>query len=240
MFFYLFYFLTFLCLIYGFCVENHRMMFISLLTFFLFLLCLFIERIFKVRFPFLLRFFIFFFIFLAEIFGEVFNFYSTVSFWDNFLHFLSGIITSCFGFSLVYVFLERCVKVKNLFLISFLFIFCFSISIGVFWEFTEFGFDKYFGFDMQKDTYIDEFNTVSMDNDDVVVSRISGIDRTLIYVRGSVIILDDGYLDIGLIDTMEDLFMNVMSAFVVSLCASFYIANRNCFSFMELFRVSRD
>ena len=238
--FYFFYFLTFLCLCFGFFINDHRMVFISVLTIFLFLLCLFIERILRVRFPFLLRFFIFSFIFLAEIFGEVFNFYSTVSFWDNFLHFLSGIITSCFGFSLVYVFLERCVKVKNLFLISFLFIFCFSISIGVFWEFTEFGFDKYFGFDMQKDTYIDEFNTVSMDNDDVVVSRISDIDRTLIYVRGSVIVLDDGYLDIGLIDTMEDLFMNVMSAFVVSLCASFYIANKNCFSFMELFRVCRD
>ena len=238
--FYFFYFLTFLCLCFGFFINDHRMVFISVLTIFLFLLCLFIERILRVRFPFLLRFFIFSFIFLAEIFGEVFNFYSTVSFWDNFLHFLSGIITSCFGFSLVYVFLERCVKVKNLFLISFLFIFCFSISIGVFWEFTEFGFDRYFGFDMQKDTYVKGFNTMSLDNDDVVVSRIRGIDRTEIYVSDSVIVLDGGYLDIGLIDTMEDLFMNVVSAFIVALCGSFYIVGRKGFSFMELLRISRE
>ncbi|MGN0993008.1 MAG: hypothetical protein ACI4PE_03720 [Bacilli bacterium] len=130
-------------------------------------------------------------------------------------------------------------KVKNLFLISFLFIFCFSISIGVFWEFTEFGFDKYFGFDMQKDTYIDEFNTVSLDNKDVV-SRISGISSTKIYANGGAVLLSDGYLDIGLIDTMEDLFMNVISAFVASLCGSFYIVGRKGFSFMERFRVVRD
>ena len=91
---------------------------------------------------------------------------------------------------------------------------------------------------MQKDTYIDEFNTVSLDNKDVV-SRISGIDRTLIYVSDSVIVLDDGYLDIGLIDTMEDLFMNVISAFVASLCGSFYIVGRKGFYFMERFKVVR-
>lgn len=237
--FYLFYFLTFLCLCFGFFINDHRMVFISVLTIFLFLLCSFIERILKVRFPFLLRFFIFSFIFLAEILGEVFNFYSSVYFWDNFLHFLSGIITACFGFSLVYAFLERCMKVKNLFLISFLFVFCFSISIGVFWEFTEFCFDRYFGFDMQKDTYVDEFNTVSLDNDDVV-SRISGISSTKIYANGGAVLLSDGYLDIGLIDTMEDLFMNVISAFVASLCGSFYIVGRKGFSFMELLRVSRE
>ncbi|MGM9879044.1 MAG: hypothetical protein ACI31R_03375 [Bacilli bacterium] len=168
----------------------------------------------------------------------MFNFYTIFSFWDNFLHFLAGVITASFGFSLIYGFLKRCSKVKNMFLMCFLFVFCFSISVGVFWEFTEFAFDNCFGFDMQKDTYVEKFNTVSLDRENLVVSKIRNIEKAEIYVDGSVIVLDDGYLDIGLIDTMEDLFVNSISAFIISLCSCFYIIFGR-FTFMEKFRVRR-
>ena len=35
--------------------------------------------------------------------------------------------------------------------------FCFSMTIGVIWEFFEYGMDQFFGLDMQKDTVIQDF-----------------------------------------------------------------------------------
>lgn len=235
----LFYFLTFLCLCFGLVVNNYRTVFISTLTFVLFLAIVVVEKVCKVDFPFLLRLFMFVFIFFAEILGEVFYFYSAFSFWDNFLHSLAGMISACFGFSFVFAFFKRCMVGKNLFLISFIFTFCFSVTTGVFWEFIEFGFDRCFGFDMQKDNYISGFNTMSLDDSGVVISKVSDIKRTVVYTDEGVVVMDDGYLDIGLIDTMEDLFMNVISALVVALCGSCYIARKKGFSFMEFFRVRR-
>ena len=48
-------------------------------------------------------------------------------------------------------------------------------------------------------------------------------------------IIEGGYLDIGIIDTMKDLFVNFIGAVVFSILGFFYIHNRDKYKFTENF-----
>ena len=98
------------------------------------------------------------------------------------------------------------------------------MTIGVVWEFFEFGMDQLAGFDMQKDTVIHVIRSVTLDPErHNVPYEISGITETV--VNGQELGLG-GYLDIGLIDTMQDLIVNFIGAFVFSVIGFFYVKNR--------------
>ena len=102
--------------------------------------------------------------------------------------------------------------------------FCFSMTIGVIWEFFEFSMDMFLGYDMQKDTVIHIINSVSLIPDNLnSVTRIAGIKSVI--VNGKDLGLK-GYLDIGLIDTMQDLFVNFIGAFVFSIIGYWYVKRR--------------
>ena len=77
------------------------------------------------------------------------------------------------------------------------------MTIGVLWEFFEFGMDFFLGTDMQKDTVIHAIHSVSLDptlsNKVVTIPDIQDV-----VINGESLGLG-GYLDIGLLDTMEDL-----------------------------------
>ena len=90
------------------------------------------------------------------------------------------------------------------------------MTIGVFWEFFEYGMDTMFGLDMQKDEYVTYVNTVTLDPDfSNKVIKVDGIEKTISYNKNNNQVLEiDGYLDIGLHDTMKDLIVNFMGAFV--------------------------
>ena len=165
------------------------------------------------------------FIFAAEILGEIREFYLIFPFWDTALHTLNGFLAAAIGFSLVDL-LNR--SERTVFNLSPLFTaivaFCFSMTIGVVWEFFEFGMDQLAGFDMQKDTVIHAIRSVTLDPaGHNVPYEISGITETV--VNGQELGLG-GYLDIGLIDTMQDLIVNFIGAFVFSVIGFFYVKNR--------------
>ena len=102
--------------------------------------------------------------------------------------------------------------------------FCFSMTIGVLWEFFEFGMDLIGGYDMQKDTVIHMIRSVTLDPAGRNVPYVlDGITETA--VNGKELGLG-GYLDIGLIDTMEDLIVNFIGAFLFSVIGFFYVKNR--------------
>src|SRR5699024_1067549 len=102
--------------------------------------------------------------------------------------------------------------------------FCFSMTIGVLWEFFEFGMDQIIGYDMQKDTVIHTIRSVMLDPAGRNVPYVlDGIRETA--VNGRELGLG-GYLDIGLIDTMEDLIVNFIGAFLFSVIGFFYVKNR--------------
>lgn len=155
------------------------------------------------------------FIFAAEILGELSNYYVSFKHWDTLLHTTWGFLCAAVGFSLVEI-LNRSRNIR--FELSPLFLaicaFCFSMTIGVIWEFFEFGMDFFLHLDMQKDTVLHAFSSVSLDpaNSNIPIT-VSGITETA--VNGQELGLG-GYLDVGLYDTMEDLFVNFLGALVFS------------------------
>lgn len=189
---------------------------------------LFIQNKYEITLPDSLEICIYLFIFSAEILGEINNFYGIIPHWDTCLHTINGFLATAVGFSLVDL-LNKNSKDINLspFYLC-LVAFCFSMTIGILWEFFEYGGDKLVKFDMQKDTLITNVSSVYLNPDNenkpVVVDNIGKTeifdkDGKLLYV------IDGGYLDIGLNDTMKDLFVNFIGALVFSVFA--YIGLKN-------------
>nr|WP_091129473.1 hypothetical protein [Oscillibacter sp. PC13] len=168
---------------------------------------------------------ILFFIFAAEILGEVNAFYVVIPGWDTMLHTINGFLAAAVGFSMVMLLNddERLTFDLSPFFLA-LMAFCFSMTIGVLWEFFEFGMDFFFHTDMQKDTVINALYTVAMDTTrSNRVVGVTGIQDVLI--NGEPLGLG-GYLDIGLIDTMKDLFVNFIGAVVFSVTGFFYAKSK--------------
>ena len=165
------------------------------------------------------------FIFAAEILGEVNAFYVNVPNWDTMLHTLNGFLAAAVGFSMVLLLNDddRLTFDLSPFFLA-LVAFCFSMTIGVLWEFFEFGMDWFFHSDMQKDTVVNAIYTVELDPTRTnKVVAIKGIQDVLI--NGQSLGLG-GYLDIGLIDTMKDLLVNFIGAVVFSVTGFFYAKSK--------------
>ena len=204
---------------------NYENVFLCLLTLVLFLVPAFVQVTFKVELPSTLEIIVLLFIFSAEILGEISSFYEIFPFWDTVLHTMNGFLAAAIGFSLVDL-LNRSDRVKVELSPLYLAIvaFCFSMTIGVIWEFFEFGMDQVFGFDMQKDAIVHSISSVMLDPTHTNHAiRINDI--TQVTVNGQDLGLG-GYLDIGLIDTMEDLVVNFIGAVVFSVFGFLYVKNR--------------
>ncbi len=205
--------------------RNYENVFLCALTMLLLIMPSLVQVTFKVELPTTLEIFILVFIFAAEILGEISEFYLVFPFWDTVLHTINGFLAAAIGFSMVDL-LNRSEKV--VFNLSPLFMaivaFCFSMTIGVIWEFFEFGMDLLIGYDMQKDTVIHTIQSVTLDPAGRNVPyTIRNITETV--VNGQELGVG-GYLDIGLIDTMEDLIVNFIGAFVFSVIGFFFVKNR--------------
>ena len=165
------------------------------------------------------------FIFAAEILGEVNAFYVNVPNWDTMLHTLNGFLAAAVGFSMVLLLNdnERLTFDLSPFFLA-LVAFCFSMTIGVLWEFFEFGMDYFFHTGMQKDTVVNALYAVALDptrtNKVVAVKGIQDV-----VINGESLGLG-GYLDIGIIDTMKDLFVNFIGAVVFSITGFFYARSK--------------
>ena len=199
---------------------------------------LFIQNKFEITLPNDLEIAIYLFIFSAEILGEIDNFFGIIPYWDIILHTINGFLATAVGFSLVDLLNKNS---KNINLSPFylcLVAFCFSMTIGVLWEFFEYGCDKFLNVDMQKDTVILKISSVALnpdgENKAVVVDDIG---KTIIYdTNGDVLqVIDNGYLDIGLNDTIEDLFVNFIGAIVFSCFAFFDLKHNRSNSFINRF-----
>ncbi len=199
---------------------------------------LFIQNKYEITLPDSLEISIYLFIFSAEILGEINNFYGIIPHWDTCLHTINGFLATAVGFSLVDL-LNKNSKDINLspFYLC-LVAFCFSMTIGILWEFFEYGGDKLVKFDMQKDTLITNISSVYINPDNenkpVVVDNIGKTeifdkDGKLLYV------IDGGYLDIGLNDTMKDLFVNFIGALVFSFFAYIGLKNNKSSSVVKNF-----
>lgn len=214
--------------------RNYEGVFYCILTLILLMIPSFIQMELKIELPTTLEIFILIFIFAAEILGEIGSYYTKVANWDTMLHTINGFLAAAIGFSLVDI-LNRNEKVKVQLSPLFMAVvaFCFSMTIGVMWEFWECGMDLFLGMDMQKDTIVHSISTVMLDpTGGNRVVHIDNIKNTA--VNGMELGLG-GYLDIGLIDTMKDLFVNFIGAVVFSIIGFFYVKQRGKGKFANRF-----
>lgn len=231
-------FLVIICMILQILRGDLNNALLCLLSLILLFAPLFIQNKFEITLPNDLEIAIYLFIFSAEILGEIDNFFGIIPYWDIILHTINGFLATAVGFSLVDLLNKNS---KNINLSPFylcLVAFCFSMTIGVLWEFFEYGCDKFLNVDMQKDTVIQKISSVALnpdvENKAVVVDDIG---KTIIYdTNGDVLqVIDNGYLDIGLNDTIEDLFVNFIGAIVFSCFAFFDLKHNRSNSFINRF-----
>ena len=214
--------------------QEYESAFVCVLVLFLFMLPFFIQKNFGIRLPSTLEIIILLFIFAAEILGELQSYFIQYPYWDTMLHTTNGFLCAAVGFSLIDI-LNRDAKIK--FTLSPVYValaaFCFSMTIGVLWEFFEFGMDRLFHMDMQKDTIVHTISSVMLDptNSNIPIT-IDGITSVAVNGRG---LGFTGYLDIGLYDTMEDLFVNFIGATVFSVIGYFYLKHRGEGKFAKAF-----
>ena len=197
--------------------KDYESAFICGLSLILFLFPAFIEKRFRMEVVILL------FIFGAEILGELQNYYGQYPYWDTMLHTTNGFVCAAFGFSLIDILTRnRQEKFRLSPLYVSLVAFCFSMTVGVLWEFFEYGMDMVFQTDMQKDTVIRSVVSMKLTSDG---SATALRDISSVIVNGERLPVE-GYLDVGLHDTMADLFVNFIGAVVFSVLGYFYIRHR--------------
>ena len=214
--------------------RNFENVFLCALTLVLLIMPSLIQINLKIELPTALEIIMLLFIFAAEILGEIQAYYEKIPMWDTVLHTLNGFLMAAIGFALVDI-LNRNKKISFQLSPAFLAVvaFCFSMTIGVIWEFFEFGMDQIFHLDMQKDTIVNTIYSVMLDpaggNHVVGVTGIRDV-----AVNGESLGLG-GYLDIGLLDTMEDLLVNFIGATIFSIIGYFYVKNRGKGKFARRF-----
>lgn len=219
--------------------RNFENVFLCVLTLFLFTVPSLLERKLDIDLPNTLEIIILLFIYAAEILGEIGAYYVTFPYWDTVLHTLNGFLCAAIGFSLLDI-LNRHNPAR--FHLSPLYLaivaFCFSMTVGVVWEFFECAMDQFFFLDMQKDSVVHTIGTILLDptggNHPVVLRQIT--DVIVVQADGTQTALGlGGYLDIGLLDTMEDLFVNFIGALLFSFIGYFYVLSRGKGKFVKRF-----
>ena len=148
---------------------------------------------------------IYIFIITTEVLGQIYHFYTRVPIFDIIIHTYSSFVIS-------YIALIIIKKHKLPKIITILFIFSFAMMCESIWEIFEFGTDHLLKTDMQKDTIINEITScylsedkdtpTTMVVDKVVVNNISFTDKY------------NGYLDIGLYDTISDMSCALLGALI--------------------------
>ncbi len=221
--------------------RNWNDVFLCVLTLFLLLIPTIIDKKFNIELPTVLETIILVFIFAAEILGEIQNFYGIFKHWDTMLHTINGFIMAAIGFSLIDILNQSnkvAISLSPLFVA--LVAFCFSMTIGVMWEFFEYNMDIITETDMQKDRIVQTISSVELNEEKKNVPIvIKNIKETKITgeIKGEEkeIIIKNGYLDIGIIDTMKDLIVNCIGAVTFSIFGYLYIKQRGNGKFIKQF-----
>lgn len=229
-------FLVILVMVRQIFLHNYWNAFLCILVLIQFLIPYFITKKLKIELPSIFEIIILLFIFSSEILGEIQNFYGVFKHFDTVLHTLNGFLCAAVGFSLI----DLCNNNSEKFNLSPLYLtivaFCFSMTIGVLWEFLEYSIDKVMLSDMQKDKLVTKISSVYLNPDGknkaIVVDNIN---KTIIYSDSGETVIEGGYLDLGLNDTMKDLIVNFVGAVVFSIFGYLYVINRDKYKIAEKF-----
>lgn len=229
-------FLIILTIIFSILNKEYGNVFTACLALLLFTIPTLINTKSNINLPSMLESIIYIFIFSAQILGEIRDFYITFPYWDTLLHTINGFIFAGIGFSLIEL-LNRSEKAKIYLSPIYISVVAvlFSVSIGAFWEMFEYSLDIYTNTDTQKDTIVTDVYSVSLSEENKV-AKVKNIESTTIkYEDGELLVIEDGYLDIGVIDTMNDMIVNFIGALVFSVFGYFYEKGVSEYAFAKNF-----
>ena len=229
-------FLVILVMVRQIFLHNYWNAFLCILVLIQFLIPYFITKKLKIELPSIFEIIILLFMFSSEVLGEIQNFYGVFKHFDTVLHTLNGFLCAAVGFSLI----DLCNNNSEKFNLSPLYLtivaFCFSMTIGVLWEFLEYSIDKVMLSDMQKDKLVTKISSVWLNPDGKNKAIIvDNINKTIIYSDSGETVIEGGYLDLGLNDTMKDLIVNFVGAVVFSIFGYLYVINRDKYKIAEKF-----
>lgn len=161
---------------------------------------------------------------LGPMLGHCYNLYYRLNWWDKLLHISGGVL-----FALLGVFLFGKMGGRGL-LCSAVFALCFSVAVSAIWEFIEFSADRLFDADMQNDTVLTEIHSYELGKAIGEKGTRAEIHETAI---NGMPLPFDGYLDIGLIDTMWDMILESLGALVTAVLLVADRGRHHAFSIAE-------
>ncbi|GHT64466.1 membrane protein [Spirochaetia bacterium] len=176
--------------------KNFEFIFCALVTFALSFGTAVIEAYQKTDIPDILEIVIVLFIYAGIFLSSQFNLYYTYFWWDDLLHTLSGIIIGFIGFIVIYKINHKYSMNISPLLVAF-FSFAFAVTLGVIWEILEFSCDALMGSAHQKWDLPD-----------------------------TEILMGKPYQGSGLRDTMSDLIVDSIGAFITSLITYYMYKNQ--------------
>lgn len=194
--------LTIIFLIYSLIIRNYGGVSRSLLAIVLYFVPALIKKIIRADFPLALELILLSFVFFAQILGEGLKFYHIFTWWDKFLHISTGFLAAAVGYYLASLLSRDKQDISPL--LTVLVAFCFSMTVGVMWEFFEFATDYLFNLNSQRDTIITTLRHAPVIG---YQHKITIYNIQKVIVNGKAL---RGYIDIGLLDTMGDLFVNFL------------------------------
>lgn len=156
--------------------------------------------------------------------GSSYNVYMILPWFDSLLHAVSGILFFAAGFMLGEVFFGKD-NVNKHFFGKLAFAIFFSTTVGVAWEFFEYLISETMGFDMLEDAIVTDIQSYLLSQSHNVAIELNDITQTVItYDGGKEWVINGGYMDLGLYDTLNDLLIaaaGTVSIAIVSII-SFY------------------
>ena len=166
---------------------------------------------------------------VCPLLGYSYNLYYLTAWWDDVLHAFAGVLFAILGAYLPTLF---CKNGEVSFVLKAFCAFSFSVAVAGLWELVEFSADTFFSTDMQKDTAL-----VSMPPSYLLsellglpVGALGEVDSLQLTVNGQAL---GYYIDLGLIDSMQDIFIETLGAAVYT---SLYCAGKGkrfCFQAIE-------
>lgn len=205
--------------------RNYFNIFLCALTLVMFMIPTIVDHRLHLKLPTALEVTVIVFMFAANILGEIHEYYVSFPYWDSLLHTTSGFILAAVSYALIDVFNQT----KNFHIeLSPIYVaiaaICMAMTFGVLWEFFEYFMDVFFLTDMQKDTVVKTISSVTLNPE--------GRNSPVIVAVESVVVNGepwpfDGYLDLGLHDTMKDMLLNCAGALVFTLFGYPYLRGRS-------------
>ena len=166
---------------------------------------------------------------VCPLLGYSYNLYYLTAWWDDVLHAFAGVLFAILGAYLPTLF---CKNGEVSFVLKAFCAFSFSVAVAGLWELVEFSADTFFSTDMQKDTALASMPPSHLLSEllGLPVGALGEVDSIQLTVNGQAL---GYYIDLGLIDSMQDIFIETLGAAVYT---SLYCAGKGkrfCFQAIE-------